>query len=280
MLNSGLAYKSTPSLHHSVIDSKSSGGDLWIYFRLRITSNTFFLAARHKHENKLIPFILILPNSAVTIINNITVIHTWLCVCVCVCVCVCPDAYSNWPTDWLAVIWRVRTCCANHSRLPNHALCVPAMAAWGNAKLEPAARSEESPPGLEDSGWDRPPGSGSRCPCDLRHCLLLSGLFTRCLTTSSCSERVKWWSQAPSPGRVTGLIPAETTHVGEILQGPSERDDALNLNPSRLYLKSQSFCCRFTSIHEEAHRKTTEPPRDELTLESSVVNVRGGLLLC
>lgn len=90
MLNSGLAYKNTPSLHHSIIDSESSYGDLWIYFRLRITSNTFFLAARQKHENKLIPFILIPAISAVTIINNI--------ITPAVCsdsVCVCPDAYSN-----------------------------------------------------------------------------------------------------------------------------------------------------------------------------------------
>lgn len=100
MLNSGLAYKNTPSLHHSIIDSESSYGDLWIYFRLRITSNTFFLAARQKHENKLIPFILIPAISAVTIINNI--ITPAVCSdCVFVCVCVLMRTLIDRLTDWL-----------------------------------------------------------------------------------------------------------------------------------------------------------------------------------
>lgn len=77
-----------------------------------------------------------------------------LAACVCLIFTV-RDAFPNWPTDWVAVIWRVRTCCANHSRLPNHALSVAVMAAWRNAKTHLAVRGITA--GLIDSSRDRPP---------------------------------------------------------------------------------------------------------------------------
>lgn len=109
--------------------------------------------------------------------------------------CRVEDAYSN----WLPVIWQVRTCSSDHSGLPNHALCEGMPDSCGGQRIQAATGRR----------WVRVTATAAEMLLGVVFVITSIDAFSLPVDMKLNQIISEWhWT----PDRVTGLIPSETTH--------------------------------------------------------------------